>query len=161
MKSHILKMSLLITIMTFAQTGWAADTSGYSWTGWYIGAHLGYGWGNEDTTITLVSGGEPMGPPVLELHPDPEGVTGGAQFGYNLQMECLVVGIEADFSGSAISGSTTVTPVIVNGFIFPHGTSTSHEDISWYGTLRPRLGYTITPNLLIYGTGGQIGRAHV
>jgi len=66
-------------------------------------------------------------------------------------MGCFVVGIEADFSGSGMSGSSSISP-------YPGGPSdsvgTTHENINWFGTLRPRLGYTVTPNVLIYATGG-------
>ena len=34
------------------------------------------------------------------------------------------------------------------------GAFTSHQSIDWFGTLRPRVGYTVTPSVLIYGTGG-------
>ena len=155
-KSDILRVFLWVAIVIFAQPGWAAETPSYSWTGWYIGAHLGYGWANADTTITPLFNGVAGHDIVIpsKLHPDPEGVTGGGQFGYNLQIGCFVLGIEADFSGSAISGSSTVAPVILNGILRPQGTLMSHEDISWYGTLRPRVGYSVTPLLLLYGTGG-------
>jgi outer membrane immunogenic protein len=71
-------------------------------------------------------------------------------------MGCFVVGIEADFSGAGMSGTQTVTPIIQNnGSSLPGGGSlTAHQDINWFGTVRPRLGYTVTPSLLVYGTGG-------
>jgi outer membrane immunogenic protein len=34
------------------------------------------------------------------------------------------------------------------------GALTSHQEINWFGTLRPRFGYTVTPSMLVYGTGG-------
>jgi outer membrane immunogenic protein len=71
-------------------------------------------------------------------------------------MGSFVIGIEADFSGSGISGSQTVSPIIQNdGTPFPGaGILTAHQHTNWFGTLRPRLGYTVTPSLLVYGTGG-------
>jgi outer membrane immunogenic protein len=72
------------------------------------------------------------------------------QAGYNYQMGCFVVGIEADFSGSGMSGSQSVSP-------YPgltYGVGTARESINWFGTVRPRLGYTVRPNVLIYATGG-------
>src|SRR5690606_36119322 len=29
-----------------------------------------------------------------------------------------------------------------------------HDKLDWFGTLRGRLGYTLTPSMLLYGTGG-------
>jgi outer membrane immunogenic protein len=68
-------------------------------------------------------------------------------------MGCFVVGIEADFSGSGMSGSSSISPY--PGYPTGSGTvGTAYENINWYGTVRPRLGYTVQPNVLIYATGG-------
>jgi outer membrane immunogenic protein len=157
-KSPKLKMSLLVivAVVIFVQRAWAAGTLSYDWTGWYIGAHLGYGWVNADTVDSPLYNGLPGHDTVIpsSLHPNPEGVTGGGQFGYNLQRGCFVFGIEADLSASAMSGTSTAAPINLDGASIPGSQIMSHEDISWYGTLRPRLGYTVTPLLLLYGTGG-------
>jgi outer membrane immunogenic protein len=157
-KSLNLKMCLLViaAMLAFGQTARAAGTPSYDWTGWYIGAHLGYGWGNADTGIAPFLNGQPWQGTLSpsKLQPDPGGITAGGQFGYNLQMGSFVLGIETDFSPSAISGTSTVAPVIQDGIPAPGSSAVSHEDMSWYGTLRPRVGYTVTPPLLLYGTGG-------
>jgi len=143
-------------VLVFSQTALAAEsTSSFNWTGPYAGVHLGYGWGNADTYVDplpLPRVSDDQAPSTVS--PNPGGVFGGAQAGYNYQMGCFVVGIEADLSVSDISGSRTVFPIINNdGTTWP-GTVSAHESINWFGTLRPRLGYTVTPTLLIYGTGG-------
>lgn len=62
----------------------------FNWTGFYIGAHAGYGWG--DTTFT-----------------DTDGWFGGGQIGVNYQFAPnWVWGVEADLSGADISGSNGV-----------------------------------------------------
>jgi len=143
-------------VLVFSQTAQAAESAQYfNWTGPYAGVHLGYGWGNADTYV------DPLPLPRISddqapstVSPNPSGVFGGAQAGYNYQMGCFVVGIEADLSVSDISGSRSVFPIINNdGTTWP-GTVSAHESINWFGTLRPRLGYTVTPNVLIYATGG-------
>ena len=48
------------------------------------------------------------------VSPNPGGIVGGAQAGYNYQMGCFVVGIEADLSLSGMSGSQSVSPIINN-----------------------------------------------
>ncbi len=55
----------------------------YSWTGPYIGANLGYQWGDANGTGL-----------------EPHGVTGGIQGGYNWQTGPWVFGAEADIQGS-------------------------------------------------------------
>jgi outer membrane immunogenic protein len=58
----------------------------YSWAGPYVGANVGYGWG--DITHSIAS---------------PSGVNGGIQAGYNWQFGQWVVGIEGDFQGNGAS----------------------------------------------------------
>ena len=148
----------LVCVLIFGQTGRAADSaSSFNWTGPYVGAHLGYGWGDADTSFSpLPTAARFSALAPTTLSPDPSGVVGGVQAGYNYQMGCFVVGIEADFSGSGMSGSQTVSPIIQNnGTRFPGaGFLTAHQETNWFGTLRPRLGYTVIPALLVYGTGG-------
>jgi outer membrane immunogenic protein len=68
---------------------------------------------------------------------DPTGPFGGVQVGYNFQRGSFVFGAEADFQGAHISDS--------NSF--------EKSEMSWFGTVRGRLGYAFGPALL-YGTGG-------
>ena len=90
----------------------------------------------------------------MTLSPHPGGIVGGAQAGYNWQIGCFVVGIEADLSVSGMSGSQSSSPIFfASGPPFP-GVIPAQENINWFGTVRPRLGYTVRPNVLIYATGG-------
>jgi outer membrane immunogenic protein len=83
------------------------------------------------------------------------GVTGGAQLGYNWQIGSLVTGLEADIQGSSIKGSARGTSILVStGAPDPGGGILSEPKLSWFGTVRGRLGLTVTPDLLLYGTGG-------
>jgi outer membrane immunogenic protein len=155
---RVICLLLLACMLVFSQTGLAVESApSYNWTGFYAGFHFGYGFGEADTNFTPLPNAATffnMAPTKLSYQPD--GVTGGVQVGYNYQTGCFVVGIEADFSGSAMSGSETVSPIIQSdGTSFPGpGFLRAKENINWFGTLRPRLGYTVTPTLLIYGTGG-------
>jgi outer membrane immunogenic protein len=110
------------------------------------------------------------------------GVIGGGQIGYNYQLvPNWVLGIEADIQAASENGSSTFvdgfsTPVctslhVTNGNTFScnnygllNGTAetTYHADINWFGTVRGRVGYLITPQVLLYGTGGlAYGRVSV
>jgi outer membrane immunogenic protein len=126
-----------------------------SWSGLYLGGNIGYGWGNGNldavasVPFLLPEDGNGI------LDPGSKGVIGGAQIGYNWQMGSLVTGLEADFQGSGIKGSasqSTLRPSPGGGI---DGSSRSTDArLSWFGTVRGRLGMTITPDLLLYGTGG-------
>ncbi len=144
----------LACVLVLSQTAPAADSApSFNWTGPYVGLHLGYGWSSADTnfhTLPPNFGSESL---PWTLNQDPGGVVGGAQAGYNYQMGCFVVGIEADFSGSGMSGSKSISPIPHEGGPDP-GVLSTQESINWFGTVRPRLGYTVQPNVLIYATGG-------
>jgi len=63
----------------------------FSWTGFYIGVHGGYGWSNSQG---------------LDL----KGGFGGGQVGYNYQMNNIVLGIEGDGAWADISQSSAFLP---------------------------------------------------
>lgn len=115
--------------------------AGYDWSGFYIGAHIGYAWSSVntsdyDSTLTLVS----------QNSFTSNGVFGGGQAGYNWVLTPQwLLGVEID--GSVAGYSTDVTGCSANGC------STSHVVTDDFFTARGRLGY-IWNNFLLYGTGG-------
>ena len=115
----------------------------------------------------------PIGPANLFFDPNGNslgtagGVVGGAQVGYNYQFGQFVIGVETDFQGTSISGGgnnasqALVTSPYYNTrvggseFLAPIGALTgANTSLSWFGTVRGRVGYLVLPTLLIYGTGG-------
>jgi outer membrane immunogenic protein len=66
-----------------------------------------------------------------------------------------VTGLEADIQGSGIKGSARAPaiPTFVPVGPFESSLSSEHK-LSWFGTVRGRVGVTVTPDLLLYGTGG-------
>jgi outer membrane immunogenic protein len=83
----------------------------FSWTGFYIGAHVGWGWGSVKWSDACVFVGEFCEVGSGPLHPGPtgrynlSGFLGGGQVGYNWQSGWAVLGVEADASGADIKGS--------------------------------------------------------
>jgi outer membrane immunogenic protein len=124
------------------------------WTGFYVGLHIGYGWNEANTTFTPLPDAGSFGLKPTTLNPDPDGVVGGLQLGYNRQIGRFVLGVEADFAGSSVSGSKTGSLVQPDGSIFPGGFISTHQDMDWLGTFRGRVGFTPFCRLLVYGTGG-------
>jgi len=97
------------------------------------------------------------------------GFIGGGQIGYNFQLSGarfglndFVAGFEADFQGingsNSSIGSFAYTPIFSQSFGLPDDTMYSVSNVSkrlsYLGTVRGRLGYLITPQLLVYGTAG-------
>lgn len=123
-----------------------------NWNGWYIGGNVGYGWGNGATDFTDLA--VPFAPAIgdsASLNAKSTGVVGGGQFGYNWQVGSFLAGLEADIQGSGVKGSAS-QPLLQTGA--PIGTLSSTQSLSWFGTVRGRLGFTVTPDFLLYGTGG-------
>jgi outer membrane immunogenic protein len=150
-------------------TGYAsAEDFSPSWSGAYIGANIGYGWGSGDASVlpkapavappdfpdiaNFIDAIREAGVFPTSLSPSERGIVGGGQVGYNWELPSgWVVGIEADLQASGIKGSDTriQTPQ------FFEVTSTSvSKDVNWYGTVRARGGYLINPQWLVYATGG-------
>ena len=154
--SHLTCLLSLTCLLIFSQSVPAAESApSFNWTGPYAGVHLGYGWGNADTYVNpLPLPRVPFDQAPSTLSPGPGGVVGGVQLGYNYQINCFVAGIETDFSGSGMSGSQSVSPILLNSGGTFQGVVSAHENTNWYGTLRPRLGYAVQPRLLVYATGG-------
>ncbi len=84
------------------------------------------------------------------------GAIGGAQTGFNWSMGLWLVGIEADLGLSRQRGEPLFAcpqPICnPNGPVFARFDESTK--LEWFGTLRARFGATITPDALIYVTGG-------
>jgi outer membrane immunogenic protein len=118
-----------------------AYTTGYDWSGPYLGVHLGFGWGRGTFT-------DPVNTPGFSLQNDISGVIGGGQFGYNYQYGSMVFGFEFDISGSGMAGDATDTVTFPGDH---YGTL-----INAVGTLTARVGYA-WGNQLFYLKGGGAG----
>jgi outer membrane immunogenic protein len=81
------------------------------------------------------------------------GAFGGVTAGSNWQIgRSWLIGIETDFSGADIKGSHTASSAAT---VFGQITTDSlSQKLDWFGTVRPRIGWLATDNLLLYGTGG-------
>jgi outer membrane immunogenic protein len=112
----------------------------FSWTGFYIGAEVGYAWGKDTTTEYLTATNTFTGfNPSYNVH----SAVGGLYGGYNYQIGSVVLGIESDIEAANINGGFTAPAV--------GGAGTTRLD--WQGSLRGRLGFT-ADKVLFYGTGG-------
>jgi len=138
-----------------------------SWTGFYVGGNVGYGFGHasgdlNDPSIGFYSGLGSL-PTSFAESLNLKNPIGGGQFGYNYRIDPhWVVGFEADLqlanqhagsSQGASTGGTFVGPGITSITSSNEGT-TFESTISWFGTARARGGVLITPTILLYGTGG-------
>jgi outer membrane immunogenic protein len=129
------------------------------WTGWYIGANVGGSFGSTTQTASFPATIIPPTSPFGSVSSDLDGVIGGGQIGYNWQNGIWVLGIEADIDGTSerassyLTGTGTISIPSV-GLFTDTGTVSFTEKLNWLGTVRGRLGVTVSPNWLLYATGG-------
>jgi len=112
----------------------------YDWTGFYLGANIGYGWTSGSGTVTFA--GVP-GP----YSGSGDGVLGGIQAGYNWQVNSFVLGLEADIQASGGRGDVngTAGAAVINGT----------GKVPYFGTIRGRIGYAFD-RWMLYATGGAL-----
>jgi outer membrane immunogenic protein len=140
----------------------------FTWTGFYAGVNAGVDWSTRNIETIVTASGQSLVTNTAALTPAPYGNSrvgfiGGAQIGYNYQINQFVIGAEADFMGMAVNKRSTL-PVsslatnipISGGVVLPltvglNGSTKVSQD--WLGTVRLRAGYAIE-RTLIYITGG-------
>jgi outer membrane immunogenic protein len=123
----------------------------WSWTGFYTGLNLGYGFGSSNTTVSFF---DPTGFLTSSRSRfGVDGVLGGAQAGYNWQVDKWVWGLETDFQGTGQRGTATyicpVTACAAGPFV-----DSLTQKLDWFGTTRVRVGLVAVPDSLWYVTGG-------
>jgi len=157
----------------------AVPVAASGWNGWYVGGQLGFKSVTNDWTTNCVdAGGAPLGTcgsplSLIALPGAPDSsasnrfTTSGFRYGlYAGAMSQVytnwVVGIEGDVGfynqSSTVPGILGCSTAACEGagFIPPlnlSGDSTSFKNTYDY-SLRLRAGYLVTPDILVYGTGG-------
>jgi outer membrane immunogenic protein len=145
----------------------------FTWTGLYVGLNAGGTWSNNNHVNTATAdlfgnpdlGGGPafgVASAALATGSVPakiDGFIGGGQIGYNWQLtNSWVVGLEADIQGIAASNGSTLVFSRTTVADFPGNpidqNLSSRRRLDYLGTVRGRVGFTITPTFLVYGTGG-------
>jgi outer membrane immunogenic protein len=118
----------------------------FSWTGAYVGAHLGYGWSHSNFSY--------VPDPDWSLKNKVDGILGGGQIGYNYQTGSWVFGAEADFSWSGIKGTQVDTQPSYYGDWY-------QVKVDWTSTLTGRVGYAFDRSLLYVKGGAAWARTKV
>jgi len=103
----------------------------FNWSGFYVGAHAGYGWGRSQFDAPVA------GTDTFKT----DGWLAGGLVGVNYQVGQTVFGAEADINWSDMNGGA------------PCGAFNCETDLPWFGTVRGRLGYA-ADRFMPYITGG-------
>lgn len=180
MRLSITLTAAAVAILTTTCGAQAQETNFGSWSGFYGGAQIGYGWGDSNGHI------EGEFEKVYDLVPDigasagqrardatldngysssVNGLLGGVHVGGNLQVSGFVFGFEGDYDWSSADGSKSLSPeVSINGATqtaLDNGTTSIVGDpkvnidseLENVASIRGRLGYG-TSKFLVYGTAG-------
>lgn len=152
----------------------------FNWTGFYIGAHVGYGWGDKDISVKDLDAPNSALGPICTLDPafdilclrtgdlrNPlvshsfSGPLGGAQAGFNFQTGPIVFGVEGQFSWTGIDDDQKKHLAefrFLCGFIdecvgrdrFDLGAT---SEVNWLATITGRVGFAVD-RILLYAKGG-------
>lgn len=125
-----------------------------SWAGLYVGLGLGGRWGTTTWNTTVA---DFTGPVLLDASSphdfDNSSFHVSGYVGYNFQFGNWVTGLEADLGW----GNSEETLAGFPGLLINHappGDDRSSVKLKWDGSVRGRLGFLVTPTVLLYATGG-------
>ncbi|OBQ60011.1 outer membrane protein [Mesorhizobium erdmanii] len=102
-----------------------------SWAGPYAGLNVGYGFSGHSNAKDI------------GVNVGTKGFVGSVFGGYQWQQENFVYGGEAELGYNGVKGDNAGID----------------SKAGFEGSLRARLGYAVTPEILLYGTGGLAGRS--
>ncbi len=130
----------------------------FTWTGFYVGGNLGWGWRDSNNDPVILTGpgvpGGLEGGTLLFGNSNDATFTGGGQIGYNYQIGSWVIGAEADIQGINSDNNSNVVFIPGPGFAggdFVPGEFENGAD--WWGSVRLRAGVAFD-RVLVYATGG-------
>jgi len=125
----------------------------YSWTGCYVGAHVGFGWGRHDVSASNFSFG-PGSTAITTTNglDSGSGVFGG-QLGCNYQFSGnWIVGLQGDIAGTSLGGEVADPWDRIFPGAFPGSIGVKTD---WIASVTARLGITAWDNrALFYAKGG-------
>jgi outer membrane immunogenic protein len=135
----------------------------WTWDGFYIGLNGGYSWGRSKTDVDFFDANTGVFLASASGTLNLNGPIFGGQIGFNRQNGNWVWGLEGDIQWSGQKGdgvfSCAPVPGPCNAITGGPGlgvvpTASLEQKLSWFSTLRARLGVLLQPTWLAYVTGG-------
>lgn len=128
------------------------------WDGFYVGLFGGATSGHATIDGTIYNDGPAVLPGGLAGTADTladftfseAAGTYGVQAGFNVQLDGVVLGLQADLGRLGLSGSAAAEA----GNLFSYVSVTDSFETNWMLALRPRIGVLATDNLMLYATAG-------
>lgn len=157
------KFALSLLVFAMPAAAHAADMApapAYDWTGFYVGLNAGAAFGGADMNnkvtgdfLTSVDAIPYQDQYQGSMGADATSFTGGALLGYNWQINSFLLGVETDFNYAGLDSNRKRTYDLTTPFV---GTEEQRFDseVNWFGTARLRMGFLLSDQFLLYGTGG-------
>jgi outer membrane immunogenic protein len=151
--------SITLVALSVGGSAWAADmpvkvrpvVPAWAWSGCYVGLNVGYA--NARFRKSDVVRITPNPVTFADFDFDDDGAAGGAQIGCNWQTGQTVFGIETDIQVTSIEARRYFDNAFFN-VPDPDLDTEVRSSLRYFGTVRGRLGWTVTPTTLLYVTGG-------
>jgi outer membrane immunogenic protein len=121
----------------------------FTWTGFYVGGQVGYGWNANDNDFVLPGGFVVQGG---DFGDEGDGFLAGVHAGYNVQLGSFVVGVEGDIEGVFGDDDDDDLVITRDGVVFTNYGFAGNA-LDWQGSIRARAGFAFD-RALIYATGG-------
>lgn len=142
----VISMTAAISLIASAGAASAAD-----WTGFHAGFNVGYAGDEFKYPVAAEFGSLDVRG---ELSLNSSGFIGGGQLGYDRQFSNrLVLGVEADFDISNVTGEVGVNGGLTGG-VSGSLSANAGSELESLATIRARLGYAVSDSLLPYVTVG-------
>jgi len=129
----------------------------FTWTGFYVGGNLGWGWRDSNNDPVILTGpgvpGGLEGGTLLFGNSNDATFTGGGQIGYNYQIGSFVIGAEADIQGIDSGNNSNAVFIPGPGFTGTFVPGEFENGADWWGSARLRAGVAFD-RFLVYATGG-------
>jgi outer membrane immunogenic protein len=132
-----------------------------TWTGFYFGVDVGYGWARPSISDLQLRANPDLFSPgpeadALSFHaPNLRGALFGGHAGFNWQWSQRgVVGLEIDYSAANLNAKQGATFDLTSDSLSHIDSRTLTTKLDSLASARARFGYLLSPDVLLYGTGG-------
>ena len=126
----------------------------FTWTGFYVGGQVGYGWNANDNDFDVPVGYTVDGLPFTGFGGDEgDGFLAGVHAGYNVQLGSFVIGVEGDVEGVFGDDDDDDLVIVGPGGVVFTNYGFAGNALDWQGSIRARAGFAFD-RALIYATGG-------
>src|SRR5205085_10717287 len=113
-----------------------APVPAFSWTGCFVGAHGGWGWGKKDVTQTLTFSSSAARSRSGTI--DTSGAIFGGQVGCDYQFAGnFVIGVQGDFAGATLNSKVEKSFIDIGST-----TEAIHVKTKWLASVTGRIGVT-------------------